>query len=148
MRKLFLILCATLSVSTLANIQEVDLVLATSSKEDIAKAACLEAEVEYDELKDVKVEGIGFEFVVQKDKKDFSCVVKTTLDSYSTVLSKKKIKEKLTSSHDKSYTECMKLRNRIVNSTVGYVFGDVKFYKAGFLAKKRYICEFNFLVVE
>lgn len=136
-------------MTAFGKLQQSSIVIDSFNTEDKAKETCLMAEVEYDELKDVRVEGIAFEFIVTPAKKNFDCRVTATLDSYDQVLSKKKLKQKLTTNYDKSYTECMKMRNRIINTTLGYVFGDVDFYKeGGFLKKKKYVCEFEFIVVE
>lgn len=149
MKKLVLIMCALFSMTAFGKLQQSSIVIDSFKTEDKAKETCLMAEVEYDELKDVRVEGIAFEFIVAPAKKNFDCRVTATLDSYDQVLSKKTLKQKLTTNYDKSYTECMKMRNRIINTTLGYVFGDVDFYKeGGFLKKKKYVCEFKFIVVE
>lgn len=148
MKNTFLLLCTLFSISAFANVQETSIEMKTYDKEELAKQACLEAEVEYDEIKDIKVDGLTFEFVVTKHKKKYTCEIKAMLDSFETVLSKKQIKQKITHNYDKSYTECMKMRNRIINTTIGYVFGDVEFYKSGFARSGRWVCEFNFIVVE
>ncbi|EPZ51152.1 hypothetical protein M902_2997 [Bacteriovorax sp. BAL6_X] len=148
MKHLVLILCAVFSLSSFAKLQTASVEIDRFDTEEQAKKACLDAEVEYDEIKDVKVDGIDFEFVTRKKGSGYLCEIRTTLDSYEQVLSKKKIKQKITNNYDKSYTECMKMRNRIINTTIGYVFGDVDFYKKGMFGGGKYVCEFNFIVVE
>ncbi|MFG1482764.1 hypothetical protein ABMA79_12145 [Halobacteriovorax sp. HFRX-2_2] len=148
MKHLVLILCAVFSLSSFAKLQSASIEIDRYDTEEQAKKACLDAEVEYDEIKDIKVEGIDFEFVTRKKGSSYLCEIRTTLDSYEQVLSKKQIKQKITNNYDKSYTECMKMRNRIINTTIGYVFGDVDFYKKGMFGGGKYVCEFNFIVVE
>ncbi|MFG1498889.1 hypothetical protein ABMA70_01685 [Halobacteriovorax sp. XZX-3] len=148
MKHLLLILCAVFSLSSFAKLQSSSIEIDRYDTEEQAKKACLDAEVEYDEIKDIKVEGIEFEFITRKSGSHHICEIRTTLDSYEQVLSKKQIKQKITNNYDKSYTECMKMRNRIINTTIGYVFGDVDFYKKGMFGGGKYVCEFNFIVVE
>ncbi|WP_419172079.1 hypothetical protein [Halobacteriovorax sp.] len=149
MKNLVLITCALFSLTAFGKMQQSSVIIDSFDTEDKAKESCLMAEVEYDELKDIKIDGLAFEFIIAQSKKSWDCRVRATLDSYDQVLAKKTLKQKLTTDYDKSYTECMKMRNRIINTTLGYVFGDVDFYKeGGFLKKKKHVCEFNFIVVE